>query len=53
MLTVEEIANAKYLPILREFEREWFPAQDVPKNIDFILWLEKNNYVIIREEDQL
>ena len=50
MLTVEEIATAKFLPILREFEREWFPAKEVPKNIDFILWLEKKGYEVLSKD---
>ena len=47
----EEKEGAKFLPLLRKFEEEWFPSQDVPKNIDFIIWLEKKGYGIVPAKD--
>ena len=50
MPSYDEIEGAKFLPLLRKFEEEWFPAPNAPKNIDFIIWLEKKGFEVLSKD---
>ena len=39
------------LDLLNEFRRGWYPAQDIPKIEDFIAWLERKGYELIKSKN--
>ena len=49
----EKLEDSGLHKLYREFEAQWFPNKDVDTTLDFLLWLDKNDYVIIKAEDQL
>jgi hypothetical protein len=39
------------LDLLREFKKQWYPARDVPQIKDFIAWLERKGYELIKSKN--
>ena len=50
MNRLTRIDKCKFLPILREFEKQWYPAKNTPYIVDFIIWLEDKGYEIKKEK---
>lgn len=46
----DRLKETKLYDVYREFEEQWFPNKDVATTIDFLLWLDKNNYEIVESK---
>ena len=47
----DEKMKKETLDLLREFKKQWYPARDVPQIKDFIAWLERKGYELIKSKN--
>ena len=49
----EELEKTKVYEVYRRFELQWYPNKDVDTAIDFLLWLEKNGYEVMKTPETI
>ena len=49
----EELEKTKLYELYNKFEHQWYPNKNVDTTIDFLLWLGKNGYEIIKKHESI